>query len=128
MFCGVRQESHMAGLLQRHTQPTLVFGTGASLTTWLNLPPVRNVALKKAAGIFVINLTHMVMTELTNFAASAALTTWTPVATWPLRSSLHELFLLQSSLSKPLQRRCAHQSSKEDPCTYLSAGVLRKVV
>jgi hypothetical protein len=82
----------MSSLFQCHAQPALVFRTGAGFAAWLNFASIRDVALHKAAGILVIDLTHMIMAKLANFAADTALTPPASLAAWcSFRSSLHEL-------------------------------------
>jgi len=81
----------VASLFQRDTQATLMLRAGAGLPAWLDFATIGDVALQEAAGFFVINLTHMVVAELANFAATAALTTPASVAARSsLRSSVHE--------------------------------------
>jgi hypothetical protein len=106
----------MPGLFQRDAQAALVFGAGARFPARFDFPTIRDVAFHKAASILVVNLTHMIVAELANFAASAALTapaTITTIAALTarpsFRSSLHELFSLF-------------------PCHAFFAGDLRKVV
>jgi len=88
----------MASLFECDGQTALVLGAGAGFTTRLNFATIRDVALHEAACVLVINLTHMVVTELTNFAAPAALTA---PATFAARSafisSLHEFLLIPYS-------------------------------
>jgi hypothetical protein len=81
----------MSSLFQRHAQSALVLCASTSLPAWFDLTPIGDVALQKAVGIFIIDLTHVIMTELANFAAPAALTARAFIATRAIRSSLHEL-------------------------------------
>src|SRR5579875_486635 len=81
----------MPGLFQCHAQPALVLCACAGFTAWLNFAPIRDVALHKAARILVIDLAHMVMAKLANFAASAAFAAPASLAARSsIRSSLHE--------------------------------------
>src|SRR5438105_4510437 len=64
---------------------------GAGLPAWLDLGTIGDVAFQEAVGFLVIDLTHMVVTELANFAASAALAAPASLAARSsLRSSMHE--------------------------------------
>ena len=61
-----------------------MLGAGARLAAGFDLAAIRNVAFHEAAGIFVVDLTYMVMTKLTYFAARRALTapTFASLAAW----------------------------------------------
>jgi hypothetical protein len=69
MFCGVWEQSHETCLLQGCTQAALMLGTGARLTAGFDLPTVRNVTFDETVCIFIVNFAHMIVAELTNFAA-----------------------------------------------------------
>ena len=75
MLCCVGEQCHIACLLDGTTQATLMLGAGARLTARFDLATIRDVALHEAASIFVIDLTDMIVTELTNFASRGTLTT-----------------------------------------------------
>lgn len=81
----------MASLFERDAQTALVFGACTSFPPWLDFAPIGDVALHKAAGIFVVDLADVIMTKLANLAASAALSAPAAVAARPsFRSFLHE--------------------------------------
>jgi hypothetical protein len=83
----------MPGLFQRYAEPTLMFRARPSFPTRLNLAPIRDITLHKTASIFIVNFAYVIVAELTDFAATAALTSSTAaLATRPFRSSLHEHF------------------------------------
>jgi hypothetical protein len=67
MFGSVGEQSHEASLFNSSTQTTLMLRTGACLTTGLDLPTIRDVALHEAACIFIINFAYVVMAKLTDF-------------------------------------------------------------
>jgi hypothetical protein len=81
VLCGIRQQSHKAGLFNSGTEAALMLGTSSRFTTGLDLAAIGDIALLKATSIFVIDFADMIMTELTNFAARRALATPTPLAT-----------------------------------------------
>jgi len=82
----------MASLFERDAQPALVFSARAGFPTWLNFATIGDVALHKAAGVLVVNLAHMVVAKLANFAASTAFTAPASLAARSsFRSSMHEL-------------------------------------
>jgi hypothetical protein len=97
MLCSVGEQSHKASLFDRATQAALMLGTGASFAAWFDFPAIRDVTFHVTIGIFIVNFAYMIMAELTNFAASAALTTTFTSWTWggagsastPFRTSLH---------------------------------------
>jgi hypothetical protein len=70
----------VASLFERDAQPALVFRARAGFPAWLDFATVGDIALHKAASVLIINLTHMVMAKLANFAASAALAATASVA------------------------------------------------
>jgi hypothetical protein len=69
MFCGVWEQSHEACLLQGSTQAALMLGAGTRFTAGFDLPAIRNVPFHETACIFIVNFTHMIVAELTHFAA-----------------------------------------------------------
>jgi hypothetical protein len=96
MFCCVGQQGHLPRLFESHTETALMFGASPCLTTGFNFTTIGNVALfAKAAYFLVVDFTHMVMTELANFAARCALTAsaLASFTTWgAFGSSLHGWF------------------------------------
>jgi hypothetical protein len=90
MLCCIGEQSHKAGLLDCSAQTTLMLRAGARLTAGLDLAAIRNVSLHEAASIFVVNLTYVVMTKRTNFAARRALTAVATLTAWS-RCFLHSL-------------------------------------
>jgi hypothetical protein len=98
MLCSIGEQSHKASLLDRGAQPALVLGTGTSFAAGFDFATIRDVAFHETIGIFIVNFTHMIMAELTNFAATTALTTtftsWTrgsagATTSAPFRTPLH---------------------------------------
>jgi len=97
VLCGVGEQSHKASLFDRGAEAALVFGTGASFATWLDFSTIGDVPFHETVGIFIVNFAHMIVAELTDFAASTALTTTFTAWTWggtgttgtPFRTSLH---------------------------------------
>src|SRR5579864_8815879 len=94
MLCCVGEQRHIACLLDSSAQTTLMFGAGTRLTAGLDLASIGDVALHEAAGIFIIDFTNMIVTELTNFAAgrtltASAFTTLAPLAAFT--ASLHRV-------------------------------------
>jgi hypothetical protein len=82
----------VASLLERDAQSALVLCARAGFPAWLDFATIGDIALHKATGVLVIDLTHMVMAKLANFAASAALTAPASFAARSsFRSSMHEL-------------------------------------
>jgi hypothetical protein len=82
----------VASLFESDAQSALVLRASAGFPAWLDFATIGDVALHKAAGILIINLTHMVVAKLANFAASAALTAPASFAARSsFRSSMHEL-------------------------------------
>jgi hypothetical protein len=81
----------MASLLERNAQAALMLRARAGFPARLDFATIGDVTLHKAAGVLVINLTHMVMAKLANFAASAAFTAPASLAARSIRSSMHEL-------------------------------------
>src|SRR5689334_15474382 len=63
----------MPRLFESHAETALVFSTGSRLTAGFDFPSVGDVAFHKTASIFVINLTHMIMTKLAYLAARCTL-------------------------------------------------------
>jgi hypothetical protein len=51
-----------------------MFGAGPRLAAGLNFAAIGNIFPQEATGIFVINFTDMIVTELTNFAARTTIT------------------------------------------------------
>jgi hypothetical protein len=94
---GIRQQGHLPGLFESHAEKALMLGARPGLPTGFDFSSIGDVAFHKTAGIFVIDLAYMIVTELTYFAARCTLTApaLTPFAAWgPFRSSLHGLFFL----------------------------------
>jgi hypothetical protein len=80
----------MAGLFQGDAQAALVSGASACFPARLDFASIRDEALHKAAGVFVVNIIHMVVAELTNLAASTAFSAPASFAAGAIMSSLHE--------------------------------------
>jgi hypothetical protein len=77
------EQRHKACLLDSSAQPTLVFSAGSRLAAGLDFATVGNVFPQEAAGIFVINFTNMIVTELTNFAARTTIAPAFTSLAWP---------------------------------------------
>jgi hypothetical protein len=60
--CGIRQERHEPGILERNRQTTLVLGACARLSARLDLASIRKVTAK-ALNVLIIDLTNMIDTE-----------------------------------------------------------------
>src|SRR5579864_8789152 len=93
MFCRVREECHIACLLDSPTQTTLMLRTGTRLTAGFDLATIRDVALHKTVSIFIIDFTDMIMTELTNFAARRTLAASTTITTLAPLAAAFSAFL-----------------------------------
>src|SRR5579872_5303423 len=102
MFRSVGQQRHMSRLFERDRKATLVFRARSRFAAGFNLATIRNVAFHESAGVFVINLTSMIVTKLANFAARWPLSAPTrAIASWSaFRSSLHGLFSSSLSLTQ----------------------------
>ena len=79
---GIWQHRHMARILQRHREATLMLGAGACLAARLNLATIRDVATQ-ATDIFVVNLAHMVNAKRADFAPRTEVAS-PPTKTWPV--------------------------------------------
>src|SRR5579863_3750577 len=99
MFRGIGQQRHVSRLFEGDGQAALVFCARSRFATGFNLATIRNVAFHETAGVFIINLTNVIVTKLAHFAARWSLAARTgAVAPWSaIGSSLHGLF--SSSLS-----------------------------
>jgi hypothetical protein len=75
MLCRIGEQSHKASLFDRGTQTTLMLGARASFAAGFDFSTIRDVSFHETVGIFIVNFTDMIVAELTDFAASAALTT-----------------------------------------------------
>lgn len=71
MLCGIGQQGHKAGLLERTAQCALVLGAGACLAARLDLAAIGDVAFQEASGIFIIDLPHAVVAELADLTPGA---------------------------------------------------------
>src|SRR5579863_471494 len=95
MLRSIRKQSHMSCFFDCRTQTALMFRARASFPAWLDLPAIRDIAFHEAptGSFFIINFADVIMTKLTNFAASRTLASsaFTPLATWTFTSSLHGL-------------------------------------
>jgi hypothetical protein len=95
MLCRVGEQSHKASLFDRGAEAALVLGTGASFAAGLDFSAIGDVSFHVTIGIFIVNFAHMIVAELTDFAASTALTTtftawtWGSTGTAPFRTSLY---------------------------------------
>ena len=76
MLCGEGQQGHVARAFERDGQAALVLGAGAGFAARLNLGAVRQVAAQ-ALGILIVDVAHVVHTELADLAARAIFTTGT---------------------------------------------------
>jgi len=94
MFRSVGQQRHVPRLFERDRETALVFRARSRFAARFNLATIRDVAFHESAGVFVIDFTRMIVTELTNFAAHGPLAAPTnAIASWSaFRSSLHGLF------------------------------------
>jgi hypothetical protein len=75
MFRSVGQQRHVSRLLERNRQAALVFRARSRFAARFNFATIRNVAFHEAAGVFVIDLTNVIVTKLANFAARWSLST-----------------------------------------------------
>jgi hypothetical protein len=101
MFRSVGQQRHVSRLFECDSQAALVFCARSRFAAGFDLATIRNVAFHETAGVFIIDLTHVIVTKLANFAARWPLAArrGRSVAPWSgFRSSLHGLF--SSSLSQ----------------------------
>ena len=69
MLGSIGKQGHKTRLLERGTQAALMLGAGSCLAARLDLAAIRNKAFQQAAGVFVIDVAHMIMAKLANFAA-----------------------------------------------------------
>jgi hypothetical protein len=94
MFRSVGQHRHVSRLFEGDSQAALVLCARSRFAAGFNLATIRNVAFHETAGVFIIDLTNVIVTKLANFAARWPLATRTAaVAPWGgIRSSLHGLF------------------------------------
>ena len=72
----VGQQRHVARVLQRDPQATLMARAGAGLASWLNLTAIGEIAVQ-ARDIFIVDLDHMIDTECANLASTRPTTTTT---------------------------------------------------
>jgi len=63
----------MSRLLKSYAKTALVFSAGPRLAAGFDFSTIRNVTFHETAGVLVINLTHMIVTELAYFTARSAL-------------------------------------------------------
>jgi len=107
MFRSVGQQRHVSRLFESGSQAALVFRARARFAAGFNLATIRNVAFHETAGVFIIDLTNVIVTKLAHFAARGPLTPRGAIAPWAaFRSSLHGLFSSSLSLAggKPAHR------------------------
>jgi hypothetical protein len=77
---GIGQKRHLSRILQRHGQPTLVLGAGASLAARLDFSALRDVAAQ-APNILVVNFSNVIDAEGADLPTRAEIATAT-AATW----------------------------------------------
>src|SRR5579859_1185755 len=122
MFRSVGQHRHMSRLFEGDGQAALVFRARSRFAAGFDLATIRNVAFHETAGIFIINLTNVIVTKLANFAARWPLATRTAaIAPWGgIRSSLHGLF--SSSLSPAGGNQARRGSQVTRPGSQVKMG------
>jgi hypothetical protein len=69
MFRSVGQQRHVPRLFEGGGQAALVFRARSRFAAGFNLATIRNVAFHETAGVFIIDLTNVIVTKLANFAA-----------------------------------------------------------
>jgi hypothetical protein len=68
VLCSIGEQSHKASLFNGSAQTALMLGAGPRFAAGLNFTAIRDKLSHEAVGIFVVNLAHMVVAELTDFA------------------------------------------------------------